>query len=175
VPDQQERDQQILRADALGERVKNASLGEFVEWLTALAMCFRRTVVDGGSLEPAIARIALELMEGIDQGLPESLTGDDAEERRRQHARFDTYLAALKPRDIADFMDEMAEGFRAVLLYNDFDRLHRLIRCVSGDVALVCSRLVRDLVKKDIHGGLSFEPVEEDMLLMANSASAAAT
>ena len=172
----QERDQAILMADAMLERVKNASLGEFVEWVTALAICFRRAVVDGQVPEPEVAKIARELVEGI--GHASSLEGTEAEleERREQHRRVDAYIAAMKPATIADLMDEMAEGYREVLLHDDVNRLARFHRSLEGDIALAQSELVRDLVRLDTTGGLQFTPVEGDMeALLADCGAAVAT
>lgn len=170
-----EKDQQILIADALQRRVKNASLGETVEWLTAFAMCFRRAVVDGALPEPDVARIAKELVEGIDKGLPERLEGEDAEERRKEHRRVEIFMGAMKPAHVADLLDELAEGYREVLLYHTADRLARCYRSLAGDIALAGSPVVHDLVRLDRLGELDFEMVEEDRKLMADCASSAAS
>jgi hypothetical protein len=166
-------DQQIHMADAMSARIKNASLGDFVEWLTAFAICFRRAVVEGKTPEPDIAKIALELIKGIDQGLPDTYEGADADERRKLHAKVEAFVAAMKPAVIADLMDEMAESYREVLLYQNADRVGRFHHSLDGDIALVSSPLVRDLVRLDRDLALDYETVEEDRIMADCAASAA--
>jgi hypothetical protein len=168
-------DRQIQMADALLARMKNASLGDFVEWLTALAFCFRTAVVNGESPDPSLTKIVQEMIAGIDKNLSDRYEGDDAEERRACQARVSKYLGAMKPVDIADLMDEMAEGYRDVLLHDDGARLRRFFRSFSADIALVSSPTVNDLVRLDRSGVLKFEIVKDDAELMADCASSAAS
>lgn len=173
--DREQRDHEILKADVLGERVRGASLSEFVEWLTAFAMCFRRAVVDHENPDPDIAKIAREMLQDIGKGVPAHLEGEDAEARRAEHKRIETLVGAMKPSVLADLMDEMAEGYRDVLLHDDPDRLSRFHSSLDGDLALVGSGVVHDLVRLDAEGMLQYTEVEGDRegLISACATSAA--
>lgn len=158
----QERDKDIALADARAERVRNASLGEFVEWLTAFAMCFRRIVVDGKNPEPDISAIARELMDVHD--LPQRPRGskEDQQARREEHKRVEAFVKALKPGVLADLLDELADAYRDLLRYNDVERLAHFHRSLEGDIAIARSELVRDLVRRDQAGDLPYDEVVGD-------------
>jgi hypothetical protein len=173
--DQKQRDQEILMAEAFANRIKNASLGEFVEYLTALAMCMRRAIVDQQIPEPDIAGVVREFAAGIGKGLPETLDGDDADERRTAHERFTRFMDALKPMAIAELVAEMANAYRDILLYDDPTRLIRLHRTMDGDIALGSNPVVRQLVALDRENSLEFDPVDGDIAAIMSDCAAAAT
>lgn len=164
-------DEAVLRANRLQERLENAPLGEVVEYTTAMAWCWRKRA-DGKAVEPDVQAIADDFIRGIFDGLEDQYTGPDAEERLREAERVQRFFDSLKLPSIADLTEELAESLRAVLLYQDGNRLRRFNRALAIDIALVNSAVVRDLVAQDRAGDLVYTIYDEDRSSLRGSLDA---
>lgn len=167
APSQNDSDRVLQVVDALQQRIKNGSLGDLVEWLTAFAICFR-AAVDGKTPDPAIDKIAQEMVQALSNGRPDRYEGDDAESRR---ARVERFVKAMPLDGLVALADEMAESFREVLLSKRTDRLRRFLDGLNSDIALAGNPLVHELVRLDRDRALEFELLEEEQAIMADCAS----
>ncbi len=161
------QDDAITRADQLDVRLREASLGQVVEWLTALALHYRRVMVDGQPPQREIADIVKEMFNGLP---PAAVlrSPHELDERRRQSALVQRSLDNMPPTRIAAMVEEMAEAFRDLLQGNGDGKLRALSLSMAGDMVLARSSAARSAVERYRAGTLPMRAVEDPRALLAS-------